>query len=141
MERFEFMLYTVGKNPIKNLIARVVDGNALNKNVTLHQSNVFQQIIPIGNIMPKHYMPIVGSYMTQDTTKMVSLNIFFNSDGLDYNEQLRYRLINSQWREAILVISDRGVIIYKKIDSQWPRKNDDEVWQQPSNTSATKKNR
>ena len=121
----DMVLWTEGKNPMKNCIVRITDLDRFNK--PNYSGDI---VLPLGNIMPKPKHPLdLSRFITSDTVTKLRLDITFNSDALDYTEKLRMFRFKDSMYMAYKVESWEGRLLKQVVDKRMPNNiNENEIW-------------
>ncbi|MBD3830623.1 MAG: hypothetical protein IE890_09050, partial [Arcobacter sp.] len=73
----------------------------------------------IGNIIPSHATMLQNWKLESDPIQ--SYNIFFTARNGSFTQLLRFKKINGLWLSATKVTNKDNVILYERIDDNYPR--------------------
>jgi type II secretory pathway pseudopilin PulG len=111
---YHFALYSAGKNPMDNVIARIADIFDL-------QNNPMGTILYVGKIYPKaHTVQLFETSYTPVKPDRIWLNIFFQTGSREIVEELKEVRLNGKWIRS-LIITEEGKVLAKKIDKNFPK--------------------
>jgi hypothetical protein len=110
---YHFMLYSAGKNPMDNVVARIVD--------VLNIDNVGMGFpLHIGKVFPKiHTVRMFQTSYTPVKRDSIWLNIFFQTNGREFVEELKEVYINNKWN-VHMEVDEEGKVLLNRTDHGFP---------------------
>lgn len=116
------MIIHNGEYPLYDISARVVDlqkFEQIKDNFSLSTLEYTDTNLNIGNIIPSHATMLQNWKLESDPIQ--SYNIFFTARNGSFTQLLRFKKINGLWLSAIKVTNKDNVILYERIDDNYPR--------------------
>ncbi|WP_281336695.1 hypothetical protein [Flavobacterium eburneipallidum] len=125
---FSFILGPDNKSPLKNIQARIFDLNTYDKeNPPTPDDPPVDKFINLESLEIGNISKVSSDKFHLDKKKGVNLNIFFYANNGEFTQLLRMRFVNDEWTTATIV-KRHGIIIFKKIDKNYPEKNFDKIF-------------
>ena len=125
----------VGKNPIQDVTARVVDLKKFNDEIVSGRKKTLQEFltseiyIRVGNLYPGAALPIIQPLIFSDSQKQ-DFNIFFSGNNGFWTQELRMRWSGQLWLHATRVKRSEGKtdkLLLEKVDKDFPRNANGQV--------------
>jgi len=119
----------VGKNPIQDVTARVVDLKRFSEEISSGRRKTLQEFltketyIRIGNLYPGAALPVMQPLTFSDSEKQ-DFNIFFSGNNGFWSQELRLRWNGKRWLHATRVKKSEGKtekLIFERVDKDFPR--------------------
>lgn len=109
---FSFGLYSIGVNPLDNVLARIVDIYDMKKNSVGTYLN-------LGKLYPKaHSIRLFDTYYVPVKPDRLWLNIFFQTGTREFVETFKAIKLNNKWVTSI-VVTEEGKILFDEKDKNF----------------------
>jgi hypothetical protein len=113
---YQLVLYSAGENPMDNVIARIV--------------NVYEMVatpptglgttLSVGKVYPrKGYVQLFQSTFTPYKRDSIWMNVFFQTEGRDFIEELQEVRVKDKWTVA-LAVTEGGKDLLRRVDKDFP---------------------
>ena len=111
---YQLELFSSGKNPMDNLVARIVDVYSLQANPSMGV------VLHIGKLYPKiHTVHLFQTTITPTKIDSIWINVFFQTNGREFVEELKEIKVKGKWTISE-IITEGSKTLFKRIDRDFP---------------------